>query len=169
MSKCTTLTLRITACLTLTWLYSTLTFAQQLENRWTGDGDGISYEDSDNWDLQVIPCNEYPPSFLVFIPEGKKVIFMDGQCEVNGLTIGNNATFEVKSDAEDFDARFKVLEQADLCGTLIARNAEFTICNPGYDYEPEDIVICDRTSFVVSDGGTMYVGIAKLGCYGSST
>ena len=69
---------------------------------WNGDGDGVSYDDPDNWDIDEVPINNLTDTYIVNVAAGATVNF-------NRPTVGNQvfqfnlpatSTFVINSDRD---------------------------------------------------------------------
>ena len=109
----------------LIFLCSTFAYAVEQTNTWTGNGDGVSYSDPDNWSLSIVPCNFGTVEFITIIPYAFTVNVDMSGCEVTKLTLEDNSRL-ITTPGNDY-----IMDVADINGTIEANNGAF-FANPFY-------------------------------------
>ncbi|MEQ9453766.1 MAG: hypothetical protein RLN76_04130 [Phycisphaeraceae bacterium] len=67
---------------------------------WTGAGDGVNYNDPDNWDILDIPLNDLTDTYDVTIPAGASVslVGVGGSNQINSLNLLGTLTVQASED-----------------------------------------------------------------------
>ncbi len=100
--------------------------AAQLTATWDpsiNGGDGISYNDPANWDINQVPINNVSDTFVVVIPASNSVAFDVAGVgnQVDALTLGSGGVMTMGSPS----LSLTVLGAADISGSLTGDNGAF--------------------------------------------
>jgi len=104
-------------------------YALDLAATWNGGGDGSSYGDYNNWDIDVVPCNVGELYFMVAIPDGYTVNYTTSSCSVTQLELGNNSRINILSGGQ-----YDIVGTANLYGIISADNSNFTAIGGGASF-----------------------------------
>lgn len=117
---------------------------------WAGDGDGVSYNDPDNWGIQMVPCNAGDTEFNMTIPAGSTITHdVAGTCEITTLTLEADATLNVEAGTS-----LTVTGQADIGGTINATGGDFTALTADFVGNQARVIASDGTQVAI--GATSY-------------
>ncbi|QDS99893.1 beta strand repeat-containing protein [Adhaeretor mobilis] len=99
--------------------------AAQVTALWTGSGDGSSYNDPANWDINLVPINGLngADTYEVVIPGSQSVLFdVPGTGhQVFQLSVGSSSDFQVNSGRD-----IEVQDEASILGRVIADGGTFS-------------------------------------------
>lgn len=101
--------------------------AAQLTATWNpsiNGGDGVSYNDPANWDINQVPINNVTDTFVVVIPTGNSVTYNAGGIAntVDELTLGSGGTLNMASPG----FALIVSGAADISGNVTGDNGSLT-------------------------------------------
>jgi hypothetical protein len=136
-------------CVLFLLLNLTLAHAVIQTNTWTGSGDGVSYSDSDNWSLKIVPCNFGTVEFIVIIPPGFTVNHDVSGCEVKELKLGEDIGNDSRLNFLN-GSSLTALDMAEIYGIMHADNALF--------YADPFCLLGDRTRVWGENGANVAIG-----------
>ena len=90
---------------------------------WTGNGDGVSYSDPENWHINTVPRNTDDARFTVIIPTGfsnPTNDFSGDAFDISRFDLDNDGRLRLSSDSS-----LTVLEEADIAGIISAEGGDF--------------------------------------------
>ena len=90
---------------------------------WTGNGDGVSYSDPENWHINTVPRNTNDARFTVIIPTGfsnPTNDFSGDAFDISRFDLDNDGRLRLSSDSS-----LTVLEEADIAGIISAEGGDF--------------------------------------------
>ncbi len=115
---------------------------------WNGDGDGVSYSDPDNWDIDEVPINDGTHTYNVVIGSSVAVTFDVGSADVvTDLSLGGGSTLTINSGKS-----LTVLDDADIYGYITTDNGAFTAIAAAARFPG------NAARLNVSGGGTIGIG-----------
>ena len=127
---------------------------------WTGEGDGIHYNDPLNWDIGVVPLNVVGTDYRVVIGGGRTVHFdtPGKDHQVYQFSLASGSQFVVNPDRE-----LEVLDQASIGGTVSTETGFFRADSPASEFTGNTA----RTLLLGSGG--ISIAAPSLASYGTGS